>query len=363
VVPSRLNNNQQQQRPQRQRRRKRTMGKKEKKGASAGESGSSNGGIGINATGKFAVLDYPGVKQELSFAAPVATASASAAAKDGAQGRRATAGSGPKIVEGNLIGGDSWTGRQANPAWLQERQAKYNAIAAKRLSEWNTKQQVPITVTMPDGKVLETDKATGEAFLAWKSTPYDVAATISQGLADAATVARVTYSNFVDDYDLSQDGMDGVDTMADAMADAGLLEDENEQAAEDTTKKTLLWDMTRPLVGNVSKLELLKFDDAKDAQTVFWHSSAHIMGEALEHAYGCKLTIGPPLQGGFYYDSYMGSDALKEEDCTCIIISLMHEGIGSSLVLFSSLFACTYSRFAFYPTHLRTCVHPSRCTY
>ena len=73
--------------------------------------------------------------------------------------------------------------------------------------------------------------------------------------------------------------------------------------------------MLRPLVGPVSKLELLKFDDDKDAKTVFWHSSAHVLGEALEHAYGCKLTIGPPLAGGFYYDSYMGKDAFREEDC------------------------------------------------
>jgi threonyl-tRNA synthetase len=34
----------------------------------------------------------------------------------------------------------------------------------------------------------------------------------------------------------------------------------------------------------------------------------------LEHLYGCKLTIGPPLAGGFYYDSYMGKDAFREED-------------------------------------------------
>ena len=56
-------------------------------------------------------------------------------------------------------------------------------------------------------------------------------------------------------------------------------------------------------------------NDDQDAKTVFWHSSAHMMGEALENLYGCKLTIGPPLAGGFYYDSYMGKDAFREEDC------------------------------------------------
>ena len=73
--------------------------------------------------------------------------------------------------------------------------------------------------------------------------------------------------------------------------------------------------MMRPLVGPVAKLEFLKFDDDQDAKTVFWHSSAHMMGEALEHLFGSKLTIGPPLKGGFYYDSYMGKDSIKEEDC------------------------------------------------
>lgn len=69
-------------------------------------------------------------------------------------------------------------------------------------------------------------------------------------------------------------------------------------------------------------LEFLKFDTDEEAKTVYWHSSAHILGEALEHLYGSRLTIGPPLAGGalaggFYYDSYMGTGpdaAFKEED-------------------------------------------------
>ena len=123
------------------------------------------------------------------------------------------------------------------------------------------------------------------------------------------SVARVTYESFVDDYNPAEDGMEGEDTLMDAMADGGVEQDS-------ASEKTFLWDLQRPLVGPVSKLELLKFEDDKDAKTVFWHSSAHMMGEALEHAFGSKLTIGPPLAGGFYYDSYMGSDALREEDCT-----------------------------------------------
>jgi threonyl-tRNA synthetase len=81
------------------------------------------------------------------------------------------------------------------------------------------------------------------------------------------------------------------------------------------------------LVGSVSKLELLKFEDDQEAKTVFWHSSAHMLGEALEHLYGCKLTIGPPLAGGFYYDSYMGKEAFREEDCkrkhNCLCLAIL----------------------------------------
>jgi len=241
----------------------------------------------------------------------------------GGQGRRAKASTGPKIQGAGAklsIGGDSFVKRTENPEWLRARVAEYDAIRARRQAELEAKRPVPVKVTMPDGSVLERSKD-GTPYMAWRTTPYDVAATISQGLADAAQVARVSYSGFVDDYDLSEDGMDGVDTLMDAMADLNLGLDDGDDTRQGESKAAsehvMLWDMTRPLVGDVSKLELLKFENDRDAKTVFWHSSAHIMGEALEHLFGCKLTIGPPLAGGFYYDSYMGTgEALREEDCT-----------------------------------------------
>ena len=156
---------------------------------------------------------------------------------------------------------------------------------------------------MPDGNMLDKTKA-GENFMAWRTSPYDVACVISQGLADSSVVARVTYVAYVDDYDLAEDGMVGVDIMEDAL--------ENDS---DGDEKDVLWDTTLPLVGNVSKLEFLKFDGDADAKTVFRHSSAHMFGGALEHLYGYRLTVGPPLKGGFYYDSYMGSSDLNEDDC------------------------------------------------
>uniref|UniRef100_A0ACD5TTM6 Uncharacterized protein n=1 Tax=Avena sativa TaxID=4498 RepID=A0ACD5TTM6_AVESA len=79
-----------------------------------------------------------------------------------------------------------------------------------------------------------------------------------------------------------------------------------------------LWDMARPLEGDC-ELELLGFD-TKEGRDTFWHSSAHILGEALERAYGCKLCIGPCVTrgDGFYYDAYYGDATLNEAHFECI---------------------------------------------
>ena len=52
-------------------------------------------------------------------------------------------------------------------------------------------------------------------------------------------------------------------------------------------------------------MELLTFED-KHGKEVFWHSSAHILGAALEEVYGSYLCIGPAIDGGFFYDCYIG---------------------------------------------------------
>lgn len=78
-----------------------------------------------------------------------------------------------------------------------------------------------------------------------------------------------------------------------------------------------LWDVFRPLIGDC-KIELLKFDD-REGKMVFWHSSAHILGESLETLKGAHLTIGPPVEGGFYYDSYMGKECVASSVlCLCV---------------------------------------------
>lgn len=72
-------------------------------------------------------------------------------------------------------------------------------------------------------------------------------------------------------------------------------------------------DALRPLPGDC-KLKLLTWND-KDGKSTMWHSSAHLMAEALEALYpGVKLAIGPPIKNGFYYDVDFGSHSITEKD-------------------------------------------------
>ncbi|HTA83667.1 MAG TPA: threonine--tRNA ligase [Bacteroidia bacterium] len=74
-----------------------------------------------------------------------------------------------------------------------------------------------------------------------------------------------------------------------------------------------VWDATRPLTGDV-ELNLLTWDD-KDGKSTFWHSSAHLMAEALEAYFpGMKFGIGPPIENGFYYDVDPGDKVVSSED-------------------------------------------------
>ncbi len=74
-----------------------------------------------------------------------------------------------------------------------------------------------------------------------------------------------------------------------------------------------VWDASRP-INNDASLKLLTWDD-KNGKSTFWHSSAHLMAEALEALYpGVKLGIGPSIESGFYYDIDLGDRVIKEED-------------------------------------------------
>jgi threonyl-tRNA synthetase len=78
-----------------------------------------------------------------------------------------------------------------------------------------------------------------------------------------------------------------------------------------------IWDLTRPL-NTDAKLKLHKWEDA-EAKHAFWHSSAHLMAEALESIYpGMKFGIGPAIENGFYYDVDPGDKVITEADLLTI---------------------------------------------
>ena len=73
------------------------------------------------------------------------------------------------------------------------------------------------------------------------------------------------------------------------------------------------WDISRPVDQNAT-IELFKWDDP-EGKHAFWHSSAHLLAEALQKLYpGVKFGIGPAIENGFYYDIDPGEHKLTAED-------------------------------------------------
>jgi len=78
-----------------------------------------------------------------------------------------------------------------------------------------------------------------------------------------------------------------------------------------------VWDLTRP-IRHDSTLKLHKWDD-EEGKHAFWHSSAHLMAEALEALYpGMKFGIGPAIEQGFYYDVDPGDAVITDSDLPVI---------------------------------------------
>ena len=116
-----------------------------------------------------------------------------------------------------------------------------------------------INITLPDGSVRQVEKGT---------SAMDIALSISEGLARNVLAAKVN----------------------DEVIDAN-----------------------RPM-NDDSTLQLLTWND-KDGKSTMWHSSAHLMAEAVEFYYpGVKLAIGPPIKNGFYYDIDFLDQTITEVD-------------------------------------------------
>ena len=87
--------------------------------------------------------------------------------------------------------------------------------------------------------------------------------------------------------------------------------------ADDTTGRGTIYDITRPILKDAS-IRLHKWEDA-EAKHVFWHSSSHLLAEALEALYpGVKFGIGPAIENGFYYDVDFGGRQITEADLKAV---------------------------------------------
>ena len=81
--------------------------------------------------------------------------------------------------------------------------------------------------------------------------------------------------------------------------------------------KGVTYDLLRPITFNAS-INLLKWED-DEAKHVFWHSSSHLMAEALEALYpGVKFGIGPAIENGFYYDVDLAGHQITDSDIPAI---------------------------------------------
>ena len=128
-----------------------------------------------------------------------------------------------------------------------------------------------INITFPDGSVRPFEKGV---------TAYQIAAGISPRLASEVLAATVLTNN-------------------------------------DTTGKATTYDLNRPIEEDAT-VTLLKWD-APEAKHVFWHSTSHLMAEALEALYpGVKFGIGPAIENGFYYDVDFGGKQITESDLKAI---------------------------------------------
>eukprot|EP00742_Colponemidia_sp_Colp-10_P004829 GILJ01005155.1.p1 GENE.GILJ01005155.1~~GILJ01005155.1.p1 ORF type:complete len:972 (-),score=201.07 GILJ01005155.1:109-2988(-) len=173
---------------------------------------------------------------------------------------------------------------QENPEYIRHRIAVYDEIMQQQKAQVAAMPHEKIVVTLPDGKQKEG--------VSWQTTPMDIAISIHKKLGEDAVVAKVRYTRRV------------------GAVDEGVVNTGPEEEGEQT-EKAELYDLTRPLEGDC-ELQLLKFDDA-EGKMVFWHSSAHMLGEALECKFGCHLCIGPPVENGFYYDAFIGSHPISQE--------------------------------------------------
>ncbi|CAL9730867.1 hypothetical protein MOUN0_K05952 [Monosporozyma unispora] len=145
------------------------------------------------------------------------------------------------------------------PQFIEERIELFEKLQKEYNDKVAAAPRNPLKIILKDGSVKEATS--------WETTPMDIAKEIAKSLPDRLCIAKV-------------DGQ--------------------------------LWDLDRPFEGEANqeiKLQLLDFD-SEDGKKVFWHSSAHVLGEACECNMGAHICLGPPTDDGFFYE-FSTRDSLK----------------------------------------------------
>lgn len=118
-----------------------------------------------------------------------------------------------------------------------------------------------------------------------------------------------------------------------------LAESISPRLAQDVLAVTVndqIWDLSRPISTDAS-IKLHKWDD-EEGKHAFWHSSAHLMAEALQELYpGIKFGIGPAIENGFYYDVDPGSAVIKEGDLPAIEAKMLELAARKESILRSDI--------------------------
>ena len=202
------------------------------------------------------------------------------------QNKRATTGTEHTLTTSHKIGGEFK--KEKNSPFIEERLKKWEELYNIQLEKEKNLPHEKIEITL-----INKENQTVEG-ISNESTPYEIGKKhLKNSFLKECLVAKILYSRKI--------------------TETKILNAEEEEAEkkneEEKNEKYELWDLFRPLIGDC-KLEFCTFE-SKEGKNTFWHSSAHVLGAALENAYGNRLCIGPALEEGFYYDSYMGDNVIE----------------------------------------------------
>ncbi|SCV99862.1 LAFE_0B04148g1_1 [Lachancea fermentati] len=137
------------------------------------------------------------------------------------------------------------------PDFIEERIKFFEKLQKEYEDKVAQMPRVPLKVVLKDGSEKEAT--------AWETTPMDIAKQIAKSFFERQCISKVNGE---------------------------------------------LWDLERPLEGkegDVLKLEFFDFE-SDEGKRVFWHSSAHVLGEACECNLGAHICLGPPTDDGFFYE-------------------------------------------------------------